>query len=245
MGKNKINIKSKYKLSLQNGLKAGLPVAIGYLPIALTFGLLARNSGLSFINTFLMSVMVFAGASQFVAVNLLALGTGIAEIVMTTFILNLRHLLMSASLSQKLVESIPERWLFLLSFGITDETFSVASMKEEKLNDKFIFGLNLISYLAWVLGTVVGHLLGASLPEVIQSSMGIALYAMFIGLLVPNLKDSKPGLFTTLIAIIFSSIFYLLSDIINISEGWEIVLVTIIASLIATIFFPKGVGENG
>ncbi|MGM0410335.1 MAG: AzlC family ABC transporter permease [Bacillota bacterium] len=238
-----VNIKNK--LSLQNGLKAGFPVAIGYLPIALTFGLLARNSGLSFINTFLMSVMVFAGASQFVAVNLLALGTGIGEVVLTTFILNFRHFLMSASLSQKVKENIPQNLLALLSFGITDETFSVASMQDEKFDAKFLFGLNLISYLAWISGTAAGHCLGATLPEIIQASMGIALYAMFIGLLVPNLKKSKAAIFTTIIAIIFSSIFYFLSDFINISEGWEIVLVTIFASFIATIFFPEGVVNNG
>lgn len=238
-------MKDKKKLEFKNGLKSGFPVAIGYLPIALTFGLLARNSGLSFINTFLMSVMVFAGASQFVAVNLVALGTGIGEIVLTTFILNFRHFLMSASLSQNLKDKISKNWLFLLSFGITDETFSVASMQKNKLGPPFILGLNLISYSAWVSGSAAGYWLGASLPEIIQASMGIALYAMFIGLLVPNLKKSKPGIFTALLAVIFSSVFYFFSDIINISEGWEIVLVTAITSMIATVFFPEGVRGDG
>ena len=232
------------KLNFKKGLRAGLPVAIGYLPIALTFGLLARNSGLSLLNTFLMSVMVFAGASQFVAVNLVALGTGIGEIVLTTFILNFRHFLMSASLSQKLKDTIPQKWLFLLSFGITDETFSVASMQNEEIDGFFLFGLNLISYSAWVTGSIFGHYLGASLPEIIQASMGIALYAMFIGLLVPNLKESKTAVFTVFITVIVSGSFYMLRNIINISKGWEIVLVTIIASIIATIFFPKGVSGD-
>ena len=232
------------KLNFKQGLRAGLPVAIGYLPIALTFGLLARNSGLSLLNTFLMSVMVFAGASQFVAVNLVALGTGIGEIVLTTFILNFRHFLMSASLSQKLKDTIPQKWLFLLSFGITDETFSVASMQNKEIDGFFLFGLNLISYSAWVTGSIFGHYLGASLPEIIQASMGIALYAMFIGLLVPNLKESKTAVFTVFITVIVSGSFYMLRNIINISKGWEIVLVTIIASIIATIFFPKGVSGD-
>jgi len=232
------------KINFKKGFKTGLPVAIGYLPIALTFGLLARNSGLSFLNTFLMSVMVFAGASQFVAVNLVALGTGIGEVVLTTFILNFRHFLMSASLSQKLKDNIPPKWLFFLSFGITDETFSVASMQNKDIEGFFLFGLNLISYSAWVIGSIFGHYLGASLPEIIQSSMGIALYAMFIGLLVPNLKESKTAVFTVLITIIVSSSFYLLRNIVDISKGWEIVLVTIIASIIATIFFPEGVSGD-
>jgi len=234
----------KNKLNFKKGLRAGLPVAIGYLPIALTFGLLARNSGLSFLNTFLMSVMVFAGASQFVAVNLVALGTGIGEVVLTTFILNFRHFLMSASLSQKLEDTIPQKWLYFLSFGITDETFSVASMQNNGVEGFFLFGLNLISYLAWVIGSIFGHYLGASLPEIIQASMGIALYAMFIGLLVPNLKESKIAVVTVFITVIVSGSFYMLRNIIDISKGWEIVLVTIIASIIATIFFPEGVSGD-
>ena len=168
------------------------------------------------------------------------------QIVLTTFILNLRHFLMSASLSQKFRENIPSSWLVFLSFGITDETFSVASLKQkEGLGPGYMLGLNLISYFAWISGTAVGHVMGASLPQLIKSSMGIALYAMFIGLLVPGIRESRPGIFVAILAILISSILYLLSNHISISEGWSIILVTIISSLIGALIYPEGVDQDG
>ncbi|MFW5786916.1 MAG: AzlC family ABC transporter permease [Halanaerobiales bacterium] len=225
----------------KNGIKAAIPIAIGYIPIALTFGLLAKSNEISFYITTLMSLLVFAGASQFVAVNLLALGTGTGEIILTTFILNFRHFLMSASLSQKMAENIDKKLLSLLAFGITDETFSIASLKKNELKPAFMLGLNLLSYLAWVVGTAAGHRGGAVLPDSLQSSMGIALYAMFIGLLVPSLKESSSETIVALITVIVSLIFYFLSKYISLSEGWRIIIVTIISAFIgALIYSDKG-----
>ena len=231
----------KNKSNLLSGIKRGSTIALGYIPIAITFGLLSKANGISAKITILMSAMVFAGASQFVAINLLKIGTGIWEIIFTTFIVNLRHFLMSASLAEKIKDKVPQHWIPLISFGITDETFSFISLSnKENLSTEYILGINTIAYLAWVGGTAIGVYLGKGLPSIIQNSMGIALYAMFIGLLVPSLKRSKEIAIVALLAIIINSLLYYGPSLIaDISTGWKIISVTILASTIGAYLFPK------
>ena len=231
--------------TIKTGFKKGSTIALGYIPIAITFGLLAKSTGIPAEITILMSALVFAGASQFVAVNLLQLHTGAWEIVLTTFIVNLRHLLMSASLSAKIKNKIPQTWIPLLSFGITDETFSFLSLTDkEKLNTGYILGINAIAYFAWVGGTALGVYLGQGLPAIIKNSMGIALYAMFIGLLIPSIKKSNPVAIVSLIAVFISAVLNWGPNFLQqISRGWKIIIVTILASAIGAYLFPEA-GET-
>ena len=223
-----------------DGLKAAIPIAIGYIPIGITFGLLARSAGIPNYITVMMSLIIFAGASQFVGINLIALGTSCWEIVLTTFILNLRHLLMSASLSQKVVPDSSKGILALLSFGITDETFSLASFREEaQLKPEFLVGLNLLAFSAWNAGTWMGVFLAAGLPEAIKTSMGIALYVMFIGLLVPSCRRSKATLFIALLAMAVHGILHYNPSLSFLSIGLKLVITTIITALIGAIIFPE------
>ena len=143
------------------GLQGGISIAIGYMPVALTFGLLARTTGLTVTETILMSMLVFAGAAQYISLSLIAVGTGMIEIILTTFIVNIRHFLMSASLSEKLEEDRLFKKLFY-AFGITDETFTVISVKEGKVRTGFAVGVMLISYGSWVVNSGVGYFIGES-----------------------------------------------------------------------------------
>jgi 4-azaleucine resistance transporter AzlC len=212
----------------KRGFQAGISIAIGYFPIALTFGLLAKTTGLTILETVLMSMIVFAGASQYISLSLLTLGTGIFEIILTTFIVNIRHFLMSASLNEKVDD---DRTLYkaIYSFGITDETFSVAATKEGNVSTGYIFGVISVSYASWVVNSGVGHLVGASLPETLQESMTVALYAMFIGLLVPSLKKSTKAIFLASLAAAFNTIFTFSKLL---STGWAIVIATILSAVI-------------
>lgn len=178
----------------KKGIQAGVSIGIGYFPIALTFGLLAKTSGLSIYETVLMSLIVFAGAAQYISLSLIAYGTGIFEIILTTFIVNIRHFLMSATLNEKVEEDHLLNKL-VYAFGITDETFSVAATRENSVTTGYMFGIISVSYSSWVVFSGVGHLIGASLPQTLQDSMGVALYAMFIGLLVPSMKKKCEGYF--------------------------------------------------
>ncbi|WP_070119972.1 AzlC family ABC transporter permease [Bacillus marinisedimentorum] len=214
------------------GAKAGTSIALGYMPIALTFGLFAKSTGLSLWETTAMSIFVFAGAAQYISLNLIAAGTGMAEIILTTFIVNIRHFLMSASLAEKMEDDHPLKKLFY-SFGITDETFSVGAMWEGKLSSASLFGIIASSYSSWVIFSAAGHLAGASLPQVLQESMGIALYAMFIGLLVPPLKKHRKVLVLAVTAAVFSIALHLV-----LSTGWAIVGATLASSILVEVFYP-------
>ena len=181
------------------GVRAGIPIALGYVPIAMAFGLLAVESGLRLAESVWMSAVVFAAASQFVGVQMWAAGAAAAQIVLTTFLVNVRHLLMSASLAARLRARGPDAGrpgplLPVVAFGLTDETFAVASLAAgDALGWMYLLGLNLTAYASWVAGTALGGAAGRLLPEAVSASMEVALYAMFIGLLVPALR-SAPGM---------------------------------------------------
>ena len=213
---------------VRKGVQSGISIAIGYAPIALTFGLLAKTTGLTIGETALMSLLVFAGAAQYISLSLLTLGTGIFEIVLTTFIVNIRHFLMSTSLNEKWDDEQAANKV-MLSFGITDETFSVAAVREEKVTSGYMLGLISVSYASWVICSGLGHLIGASLPQTLQESMSVALYAMFVGLLVPSMKKSAKVVFLAALAASFNTIFTLTNTL---STGWAIVLSTLLSAVI-------------
>jgi predicted branched-subunit amino acid permease len=146
---------------------------------------------------------------------------------------------MSSSLSQKIDNKITKKFLSLIAFGITDETFAVASMrKESDINAWTMLGLNLTAYLSWVFGTILGLLIGDALPSSLKSSMGIALYSMFVGLLVPSLKKSSPVITVVLISIATNCLIKWVPLFSFISMGWGIIISTVIAALLGAFIYP-------
>lgn len=170
------------------GMKAALPIVLGYVPIGLAFGALARQIGLSLWQIGLMSALVYAGSSQFIAVSLLGVGASLLTIVVTTFLVNLRHLLMSSALSPHL-PGLSGRFLALLAFGVTDETFAlnITRLRSESLTRHDILGVHLTSQSSWFLGSLLGGVVGTLIPP---GSFGVdfALPAMFICLIVLQVR---------------------------------------------------------
>ncbi|PAV29328.1 branched-chain amino acid transporter AzlC [Virgibacillus profundi] len=212
---------------VRKGIATGFPIMLGYLPIAITYGVLAKQSGMTLTELTLMSVMVFAGASQFMGANMIAVGAGAIEIIIATFVLNFRHFVMSLSFMNRL-RSIGLNWKAPLSLGLTDETFAVSALhpKEAKMEKGALFytALILTAYFSWIFGSFLGGILGEVIPERLSQSMGIALYAMFIGLLVPSVKkELKVGLIA-IIAMLINTLCIQL----GMSTGWAIVLGTIL-----------------
>ncbi|MFA9555866.1 AzlC family ABC transporter permease [Evansella sp. AB-rgal1] len=209
---------------LKLGLIDGIPIAVGYMPVALTFGLLAGATGLTIMESVLMSIIVFAGASQYMALTMIALGSGAIEIILATFIVNFRHLLMSAAIHEK-AEKSSKKMRALYAFGLTDEVFAVAATKESPVRSTYILGLGIAAYTSWVMFTAVGFYAGAFLPNLLQESMAIALYALFIALLVPSIKkEGKKVIILAILGGLFHSIFQFW-----ISTGWAIMLGTMAA----------------
>jgi len=170
-------------------LAPALPVVLGYLPIGFAFGVLAAAAGMGAFNSLLMSLLVFAGSAQLVAVELVAQGLTPWSIVATTFIINLRHLLMSASLSPYMQEWRPAQ-VAGFTFELTDETFGVHSLRFERgeTRAKLALLINLVCHLAWVAGTLLGMLAGGLIREVRPLGLDYALPAMFIALLVMQIR---------------------------------------------------------
>ncbi len=218
------------KSEWRRGVRAAMPIAMGYFPIAVTFGLLAKSSGLGFGISILMSLFVYSGASQFLTVGMLAAGTPFIAVVAANLILNLRHVVMSTSLARRyrLEKRLPAA---IVSFGITDETFVVASNEKSPfVSTGFLFGLNATAYASWAAGTAAGAVFTAWIPEDLAASMGVALYAMFIALLVPSMKKSRN---VTAVAITGAALSWVFS--LPLGPGWSIVPATLLAALFGMI----------
>ena len=215
------------KAMFQRGLQAGFPIILGYIPVAITFGVLAAQGGLSLIQLTMMSALVYAGASQFMGVNMIVAGSAAVEIIVATFVLNFRHFIMSLSFMNDVKETVSMKSRIGLSLGLTDEAFAVSSLNQDKAKGKyavyFYTAIYLTGYLTWVITSFLGGMLGEVIPDQLSQSMGIALYALFIGLLIPPVKkEIKYGL----IAIIAMLINTALTPFI--SSGWAIVCGTLL-----------------
>lgn len=226
---------STTKDNIKEGFIIGLPLILGYFPIAMAYGLLAKNTGLNFIDTSATSILVYAGASQFMFLDLVKAGVSAGSIILATFLLNLRHLMMSASLSVNLKKET-SKFLPIIGFGITDETFSVLSFNKEKLTTAFILTVNFIAYGSWVIGTIVGYLIGEIMPLALQNSLSIGLYALFAALLFPSFKINKDYLKPALIAAV-SYIVIFKTNIL--SSGWDIIAGIIISSALGVLVMGK------
>lgn len=234
-----ISKKENSKSDFLKGAKDGLPITLGYIPVAFTFGMMAVNGGIPIWMAVLISLTNLTSAGQFAGANLIIANASIFEITLTTFIINVRYMLMSLSLSQKISPETSLAKRCIMAFGITDEIFTVASLEEKEITFSYMMGLTVCPYFGWALGTSLGAMITSLLPEALQSSMGIALYAMFIALIVPSAKKSKSALIVVIVSVLISCIFELLPCMKLISGGWSIIITTIVAATIGAILFPR------
>ncbi len=208
------------------------PIILGYIPVGFAYGVLAKSQGLSAFNTVAMSVLVFAGSSQLIAVSLFGAGASAASIILTTFVVNLRHLLMSASLSPFL-RGWKKSEITFFSFELTDESFAAHSARfpEGGANDKAeTFCVNVMAQAGWVCGTVLGVLAGEAITDVRPIALDYALPAMFIALLAGQLKG-KTHVFAALVAGAVSTGLSLAGV-----DQWGVIIATVTAALAATVW---------
>lgn len=221
------------RAEIKRGMTISIPLLLGYVPPALSFGILAKAAGLSLSDTFLMSFFVYAGASQFMAIDLIVQGISYGSIILTTFLINLRHIMMSASLSVDL-KDIDRKFIPLIAYGITDETFAITSFNRDKISTPFILTLFLLAHTTWWVTCVLGYLVGEILPQSLQSSLSIGLYAMFTALLFSQLKKDRS---IALLAIISMLIYFIIFKIRIIGSGWDIILAILLSSGLGTYIF--------
>ena len=226
------------KLTFSKGVHDGLPIALGYVSVSFAFGMICVQKGLPAWTPILISLTNFTGTGQFAGADLIAAGAAFAEIAFTVLIINMRYLLMSLSLSQKLEQRMPLIKRLAIAFGNTDEIFAVAIRQDGELNFTYMMGLILSAFSGWVLGTILGVFASSFLPDAVRSALGIAIYAMFIAIIIPAAKMSKPITRVVLIAVLISCIFYYTPVLSSLSKGWVIIIGGVISSALGAFFFP-------
>ena len=214
----------------QQGLKDGLPICLGYISVAFTFGMMATEGGLAPWSSLLISMTNLTSAGQFAGTALILSGGTLLEIAVTTFVINIRYMLMSLSLSQKLDPDMKMAERLILSFGVTDEVFAVAIRQRKELTARYLAG--------WALGTVLGATATGVLPLSVRSALGIAIYGMFIAIIIPPSREAKPVAITVVLAAALSCLFYYIPGLNQISSGWVIIICAVIAAGIMALRFP-------
>lgn len=222
----------------KNGVKDGIPIALGYLSVSFSIGIIALASGLSVFQGAFMSLTNVTSAGQFAGIAVIASGGTIIELILTQLIINLRYALMSLSLSQKLPENMSIWKRMIIAFANTDEIFAVAMSHSKSLTFPYMIGLQSLPIIGWTLGTVLGAVAGQVLPTSIGSALSVALYGMFIAVVVPAASKLRPVLWVVAISAILSSMIYYLPLFSGISTGMSIIICTILASIIGALLFP-------
>ena len=231
---------NQYKM----GVTDGLPIGLGYLSVSFAFGIISFQSGLSVFESVLISLTNLTSAGQFAGVNIIAAGGNLLELALTTFIINLRYMLMSFSLSQKVEQGTPWYQRAILSFGITDEIFAVASQRSVDFTFRYFLGLMTLPILGWSLGTFLGAYSGNIFPQIVQNALGIMLYAMFIAIIITPSKESKPIAVVTAISVMISCLFYYTPVLKELSVGWVVIIAALVSSVIGAFVFPLKGGQG-
>ena len=229
-----ITFASQYKY----GLKRGTPIALGYIPVSFAFGLMAVSNGLSPWLAIFISLSNLTSAGQFAGTSLIIQNAGYIEITLTTFIINIRYMLMSLSLSQKLDSKVTLIERFIFSFGITDETFAVAAAEKMELSYGYMLGLITGPILGWSTGTALGAFICSALPSTFSAALGIALYGMFLAIIIPPAKHSTTVLGVILSACALSCIMSVVPYIKEISTGFRVIIVTLLVCSIGALVAP-------
>ncbi|MBQ3666191.1 MAG: AzlC family ABC transporter permease [Lachnospiraceae bacterium] len=220
------------------GIKDGIPIALGYIAVSFTFGLTAVAGGLSVLQAVLISFMCVTSAGQFAGIEIMFAGGGLVEMAMTQLVINLRYALMSISLSQKADQSMNIFVRLLVGFGVTDEIFAVAVGRKEEVGKEYMYGLIVIPWLSWTLGTLGGAALGSILPVILSEAFGIAIYAMFLAIIIPAGREDKNVIWVILIAASISMLVYYTPLKNFISQGFVIIIASVIASVIGAVLYP-------
>lgn len=227
----------------KQGIKHGIPIALGYFSVSFTFGLMAVDAGLAWWQAVLISLLNLTSAGQFAGLDILVAQGTLLEMALAQLVINLRYALMSVSLSQKADKKFRGLSRLGLGFFMTDEIFGVAVSHKEKVSRQYFLGLSTLPLFGWTLGTLTGALLGGVLPPLIQSALGIAIYGMFLAIIIPQARDDARFLRVIVIAVLLSCCFRYMPVLNKLSSGFAIIICAVVASTVGAILYPLEDGE--
>ena len=226
------------------GYKHGIPIGIGYFAVAFSLGIAARGYGFSAAQGFLSSLITYASAGQYMGFALYATEASLIELIILTFIINARYILMGFALNQRMPEGTPFRTRLLVSTCITDEIFGITIARPGVPTPFYTFGALIAAVPLWALGTALGISMGSILPARIVSALSVALFGMFLAVIIPPARRDRVLLGFIALAMLSSYLGGVLPGVSSISSGVRTILLTVILSLLAAVFFPRSEQEG-
>lgn len=222
----------------REGMKAGMPVCVGYFSVSFGFGAMAVSQGLSVLHSVLISATNLTSAGQFAGLTVIAAGAAILEMILTQLVINSRYALMSLALSQRFGPDVGIGKRLVAAFFNTDEIFALGMARSGKLTVSFFTGAGTVAALGWTGGTLLGAVAGSLLPISIRMALGALLYGMFIAIVVPQAKEEKPMLVCMILALVLSCLFQWVPLLNQVSAGLAIVICTVAAAALCALLFP-------
>lgn len=222
----------------REGLRHGFPIACGYFFVSFTFGILGASLGFRWWESTLISMTNLTSAGQIAGIKTIAAGGSVFELALSQFIINLRYSLMGISLSQNMSEDVSGPRRAFLGFGITDEIYGVAASRKVPVTTAYFLGLMTLPYFGWAFGTLFGAILGDILPKTVTEVMSLAIYGMFIAIVVPAAKESRRVLGVVAIAATVSCLMYYVPVLKEVSVGFAIIVSAVAAAALGAWLFP-------
>lgn len=226
------------QMNFKRGIQDGIPIGLGYFAVSFTFGMMAVSGGLTAWQAVLISLTNLTSAGQFAGLGIIVAGGSMWEMALTQLVINLRYCLMSFSLSQKLENNISTGHRLAVAFGVTDEIFGVSASQEGRLSPWYNYGVMSMAIPGWTLGTLVGAVLGNVLPGFLVSALNVAIYGMFLAVIIPPAKKNKSVLGVVIGAMAVSTVFAVVPVLNKVSSGFVIIITTLIVAGLAAHFSP-------
>ena len=224
--------------SFKKGLKDGLPIAIGYFSVSFAFGIFAIENGLTVFQAVIISLLNLTSAGQLAAVPIIAGGGTFLELALSQLVINSRYSLMSVSLSQKLSKRVKLPQKLLIAYGNTDEIFAVSVSNKGDVGTKYMLGIILLPVIGWTSGTFFGGFVGNILPPMVTAALGVAIYGMFVAIVMPVAKKEKMTALCVLLAIAISCAFRYIPLLKSVPSGFTVIICAVVASALFAIIAP-------
>lgn len=221
-----------------DGMRDGFPIALGYFAVAFSLGIAARNAGLTPVQGFLASILNNASAGEYAAFTLIAAGATYWEVAVITLIANARYLLMSCALAQRFSPATPFFHRLLIGYDVTDELFGITIARPGYLNPYYTYGAILLAAPAWAIGTALGIIAGNALPLRVVSALSVALYGMFLAIIIPSARKNRIVAALVVISFVLSFACKYLPGISALSGGTRTIILTVAISAAAAVLFP-------
>lgn len=235
---NDLNQNFDKKTVFLEGVKSGIPIALGYFAVSFSLGITARNAGVTPLQSMIISLLCNASAGEYAGFTVISTAATYIEMAIMIFIANARYILMSCALSQKLSPNMKFAHKLFIGFDLTDELFAISLARPGYLNPLYFYGAAAISIPAWAAGTALGAVAGDIIPEALVNALSVALYGMFLVVIIPPAKKNKVIALIISVCFILSYLFNRLEIFSGISSGTKTIILTIIISVAAALLFP-------